>query len=53
MIKILIVDDDKDLLVGLKALFKQNGFDISVRISCDEGMEIICNGNSFTDTIQQ
>jgi len=44
MKKILIVDDDKDLLVSMKALFKENGFDIAVTISCDEGFLIL---NSF------
>ncbi len=44
MKKILIVDDDKDLLVSMKALFKKNGFDIAVTISCDEGFLIL---NSF------
>jgi len=39
--KILIVDDDKDLLVSMKALFKKNGFDIEVTISCDEGLSIL------------
>lgn len=41
MKKILIVDDDKDLLVSLKALFKRNGFDIAVTISCAEGLLIM------------
>ena|SRR5258708_33123286 len=44
MKKILIVDDDKDLLVSMKALFEKNGFDIAVTISCDEGFLIL---NSF------
>ena len=41
MKKILIVDDDKDLLAGLKALFKRNGFDIAVTVSCAEGLAIM------------
>jgi DNA-binding response OmpR family regulator len=39
MTKILIVDDDNDLLASMKALFKQNGFDIAVTLSCHEGWE--------------
>ncbi len=41
MTKILIVDDDEDQLVSMKALFKQNGFDIAVTLSCDEGLGIL------------
>ena len=41
MKKILIVDDDKDLLATLKALFIKNGFDIAVTISCSEGLVIM------------
>jgi DNA-binding response OmpR family regulator len=44
MKKILIVDDDEDLLVSMKSLFTKNGFDIAVTISCDEGFSIL---NSF------
>ena len=45
MKKILIVDDDKDLLVNMKALFKKNGFDIAVTVSCDEGILILHSFN--------
>jgi DNA-binding response OmpR family regulator len=41
MKKILIVDDDKDLLTGMKSLFKKNGFDIAVTLSCHEGLMIL------------
>jgi DNA-binding response OmpR family regulator len=41
MKKILIVDDDKDLLASLKTLFLKNGFDIVVTMSCDEGLSIL------------
>jgi two-component system response regulator VicR len=41
MTKILFVDDDRDLLISMKALFKQNGFDIAVTLSCDEGLGIL------------
>lgn len=37
----MIVDDDQDLLASMKALFKKNGFDIAVTISCDEGLLIL------------
>lgn len=44
MKKILIIDDDEDLLVSMKTLFSKNGFDIAVTISCNEGFSIL---NSF------
>ena len=40
MKKILIVDDDEDLLVNLKSFFKRNGYFVAVTKSCDEGLEI-------------
>lgn len=44
MKKILIVDDDKDLLANMKAFLSRRGYDIAVTITCDEGMQIF---NSF------
>ncbi|MDP4150155.1 MAG: response regulator [Bacteroidota bacterium] len=43
MKKILIIDDDKDLLTSMKSLFSKNGFDIAVTMSCDEGLSILKN----------
>ena len=40
MKKLLIVDDDEDLLVNMKAFFKRNGYHVAVTKSCDEGLEI-------------
>ena len=40
MKKVLVVDDDTDLLVMMKTLLKRNGYDVRVTISCDEGLEI-------------
>ena len=41
MKKILIVDEDRQLLESLKALFETNGFDIAVTISCAEALIIM------------
>lgn len=48
MKKILVVDDDEDLLINMKRFFKKNGFDVTVSMSCQEAMEIF---NSFTPDI--
>lgn len=40
MKKVLIVDDDVDLLSLIKATLKKNGFDVAVTTSCDEGENI-------------
>lgn len=40
MKKILIVDDDEDLLINMKSFFKRNGYDVVVSKSCEEGMNI-------------
>jgi DNA-binding response OmpR family regulator len=41
MKKIMVVDDDKDLLVAFKALLKRQGYDVVVTISCEEGLEFL------------
>jgi DNA-binding response OmpR family regulator len=43
MKKIMVVDDDKDLLVAFKALLKRQGFDVAVTASCEEGFEILAS----------
>jgi len=40
MKKILVVDDDQDLLLMLKSFLTLNGYDPRVSMSCDEGLEI-------------
>ena len=40
MKKILIVDDDEDLLTNMKSFFKRNGYHVVVTKSCDEGLDI-------------
>jgi DNA-binding response OmpR family regulator len=40
MKKVLVVDDDKDLLVMLKSFLKKRGYDVKVTISCSEGLDI-------------
>ncbi|HMH22478.1 MAG TPA: response regulator [Puia sp.] len=44
MKKILVVDDDKDLLVNMKAFLKRQGYEVAVTTSCEEGLQIL---NSF------
>jgi DNA-binding response OmpR family regulator len=41
MKKIMVVDDDRDLLVAFKAVLKRKGYDVVVTISCEEGFEIL------------
>jgi DNA-binding response OmpR family regulator len=40
MKKVLVVDDDKDLLVIMKSFLQKNGYDVKVTISCNEGLDI-------------
>src|SRR5580704_6607935 len=40
MKKILVVDDDKDLLLAMKLFFQRLGYIVAVTVSCDEGMDI-------------
>ena len=40
MKKILVVDDDQDLLIVLKSFLGKNGFDVGVTTSCGEGLSI-------------
>jgi DNA-binding response OmpR family regulator len=40
MKKVLVVDDDTDLLSVLKVFFLKKGYDIAVTTSCDEGLDI-------------
>jgi len=41
MKRILVVDDDKDLLVTIKSFLKRQGFDPAVTTSCEEGLQIL------------
>lgn len=41
MKKVLVVDDDCDLLVILKAYLNRKGFEVMTCVSCKEGMEAI------------
>jgi CheY-like chemotaxis protein len=41
MKKIMVVDDDKDLLANMKAFISRQGYDVAVTTSCDEGMDIL------------
>lgn len=41
MKKILVVDDDVDLLVNMKAFLKRQGYDVAVTTSCSEGLQIL------------
>jgi DNA-binding response OmpR family regulator len=43
MKKIMIVDDDKDLLVALKGFFKKEGYDVAVTTTCKEGSDILAS----------
>jgi DNA-binding response OmpR family regulator len=44
MKKILVVDDDEDLLANMKKYLKRQGYEVAVTTSCDEGLQIF---NSF------
>jgi DNA-binding response OmpR family regulator len=41
MKKVMVVDDDKDLLQALKGILKREGYDVSVTTSCNEGLDIL------------
>lgn len=41
MKKIMVVDDDKDLLANMKAFMSRKGYDVAVTASCEEGMDIL------------
>ena len=40
MKKVLVVDDDTDLLVVMKSFLKKNGYEVRVTTSCEEGLNI-------------
>lgn len=44
MKKIMVVDDEKDLLALVKGYLKKSGYDVAVTTSCEEGLHIL---NSF------
>lgn len=41
MKKIMIVDDDKDLLAALKGFLERQGYDVAVSTSCAEGIDTL------------
>jgi DNA-binding response OmpR family regulator len=41
MNKILVVDDDVDLLTNMKSFLKKQGYEVAVTTSCKEGTEIL------------
>jgi DNA-binding response OmpR family regulator len=41
MKKILVVDDDQDLLTALKAVLLRKGYDVTVALSIEEGTDIL------------
>jgi DNA-binding response OmpR family regulator len=41
MKKIMVVDDDKDLLVSMKSIFMRQGYTVAVTTSCNEGLQIL------------
>jgi CheY-like chemotaxis protein len=43
MKKIMVVDDDKDLLVVMKGFLRRAGYDVVVTTSCNEGLEILAS----------
>ena len=44
MKKIMVVDDEQDLLAAVKGFLKRSGYDVAVTTSCEEGLGIL---NSF------
>src|ERR1700744_3484816 len=40
MKKILVVDDDTDLLATMKVYLRRQGYEVAVTTSCDEGLQI-------------
>lgn len=40
MKKIMVVDDDKDLLISMKSFFTRKGYSVVVTTSCNEGLQI-------------
>jgi CheY-like chemotaxis protein len=41
MKKIMVVDDEKDLLAAVKGVLKKAGYDVAVTTSCKEGADIL------------
>lgn len=41
MKRILFVDDDEDLLAAVKIFLRQQGYEVAVTTSCNEGLEIL------------
>jgi DNA-binding response OmpR family regulator len=41
MKKILVVDDDKDLLANMKVFLKLQGYNVAATTSCNEGLDIL------------
>jgi DNA-binding response OmpR family regulator len=41
MKKIMVVDDEKDLLALVKGYLKRAGYDVAVTTSCEEGLNIL------------
>jgi DNA-binding response OmpR family regulator len=45
MKKIMVVDDDKDLLAALKEFLKIQGYNVAVFTSCAEGLDTLASFN--------
>ena len=45
MKKIMVIDDEKDLLAVLKRYLTRAGYDVAVTTSCDEGLNILRSFN--------
>jgi CheY-like chemotaxis protein len=43
MKKIMVVDDEKDLLAAVKGVFEKAGYDVAVTTSCKEGADILAS----------